>query len=78
MKVKVELEVEIDNCHDYDNDDWYDDDYDMNDIEEYLRYKIGYKIGSVRSILTKNPLYKDNAELYITNFIVKRNEEDPF
>jgi len=70
MKVKVELEVEIDNCHDYDNDDWYD--YDMNDVEEYLKYKIG----NACSILTKNPLYKDNAEFYITNFIVKRDEED--
>ena len=72
MKVKVELEVEIDNCHDYDNDDRYDDDYDMNDVEEYLKYKIG----NACSILTKNPLYKDNAEFYITNFIVKRDEED--
>ena len=76
MIVKVELEVEIDNCRDRDDDVEIDDYYDMNDIEEYLRYKIGCKIGSVRSILTKNPLYKDNAELYITNFIVKRNEKD--
>ena len=70
--MKVELEVEIDHYHDYDNDDWYDDDYDMNDVEEYLKYKIG----NARSILTKNPLYKDNAELYITKFIVKRDEKD--
>lgn len=60
MKVKIELEVEIDNY------------YDMNDIEEYL----DYKIGNARSILTKNPLYKDKVELYVTNFIVKRDEED--
>ena len=62
MKVKVELEVEINNY------------YDMNDIEEYL----DYKIGNACSILTKNPLYKDKVELYVTNFIVKRDEEDSF
>ena len=68
MKVKVELEVEIDNYCDRKDDVEIDDYYDMNDIEEYLKYKIG----NTRSILTKNPLYKDNVELYITNYIVKR------
>lgn len=52
----VEMEVE------------FNKDYTMKDIEEYL----DYKIGSVSSILTKNPLYKDEIELNVSDFVVTR------
>lgn len=52
----VEMEVE------------FDKDYTMKDIEEYL----DYKIGSASSILTKNPLYKDEAEFHVSDFVVTK------
>lgn len=55
MKVKVELEIE------------FNKDYNMEDVEEYL----DYKIGSACSILTKNHLYKDEVELLVTDFNCK-------
>lgn len=53
---KVEMKVE------------FNKDYTMKDIEEYLDYKIGI----ASSILTKNPLYKDEAELNVSDFVVTR------
>lgn len=55
MKVKVELEFE------------FEEEYNMKDVEEYLEYHLG----NLRSILTKNSLYKDEVELYATHFNCK-------
>ena len=52
MKVKVELEVEING------------EYDIDDVEDYLAFKYGQN----GDLSAGNPLYKNKATCEITNF----------
>ena len=52
MKVKVELEIEING------------EYDIDDVEDYLEFEYAHNNG----LSTDNPLYKNGAICEITNF----------
>lgn len=52
MKVKVELEVEING------------EYDIDDVEDFLEFEYGQN----GELSTDNPLYKDGVICEVTNF----------
>ena len=52
MKVKVELEIEING------------NYDMDDVENFLEFELGYNGG----LSADSPLYKDDVDWSVTDF----------
>lgn len=56
MKIKVELEVEIDG------------DYEEEDVQDYLEFELGYN----GEISMDNPLCKDEVSYEVTDFDIRK------